>query len=178
MAWLSSNVSSLDNITSQDYNNLRADAISAFDVGSGHDHDGVDSAQVDHANLLNKGTTTHANLDTHYGATSNQHGLGSGNYFLGTKSGAARRIEFKRQEQSVDAESLANVSITWTNAFSTIEAVTLGVEQASGIQVLSGTSLQTTGMLVSISTSGCVVQVFNAMNVSRTFYINVIAIGT
>jgi hypothetical protein len=43
--------------------------------GDAHDHSGGDGAQVDHATLANRGTTTHANLDAHVGSTSNPHGV-------------------------------------------------------------------------------------------------------
>lgn len=39
-----------------------------------HDHDGINSPQVDHNDLTNKGTNSHSTIDAHLAATSNPHG--------------------------------------------------------------------------------------------------------
>ncbi len=66
----------------------RGDADNALDekiknVTTGHDHDGVDSRVVDHDNLANKGTNTHAQIDAHIANTANPHSITKAQVGLG-----------------------------------------------------------------------------------------------
>lgn len=58
----------------------RSSADNALDekiknINTGHDHDGADSKKIDHANLENKGTNTHAQIDGHIASTVNPHSV-------------------------------------------------------------------------------------------------------
>jgi hypothetical protein len=61
--------------TGHDHSGVYAPAADGVTGGDSHDHDGGDGAQIDHTKLSNIGSTTHADIDTHVGATNNPHSV-------------------------------------------------------------------------------------------------------
>ena len=72
-----------------------------FNTTTGHDHDGTDSKTVDHANLENKGTNTHTQIDTHIASTSNPHTVTASQVGNGTAQWNASKL------QGVDIDTTA-----------------------------------------------------------------------
>jgi hypothetical protein len=73
-----------------DHSGTYAPAANGVTNGDTHDHNGGDGAQIDHVNLANKGTNTHAQIDTHLGSTSNPHSTTASQVGLGNVTNEAQ----------------------------------------------------------------------------------------
>jgi hypothetical protein len=76
-----------------------------------HDHDGGDGAQVNHTKLSNIGTNTHAQVDTHLGASAAVHGLPANVNVLGNRTGAGEFI----QRGTADPAVCSNATTVYRN---------------------------------------------------------------
>ena len=81
-------------------------------IFSAHNHDGVNSPNVDHANLLNKGTNSHTVIDSHLAKTSDPHGS------IMTVSGRVNTPEVRGTGGDLvfDAADAANTTIFLKNS--------------------------------------------------------------
>lgn len=128
-------------ITSTNFNALIDDLR---DTTTGHDHDGSDSKQVDHNNLLNKGSNNHAAIDSHIAAGSNVHNLGSGVYVAGSK-GSQLKIDKGSATWTVDSGTDTSPTISFTSAFSSAPTVILQLKTVKTLYVAVVQNVTTTG---------------------------------
>lgn len=170
------------------FDTLYAVAAKGVTNGDSHDHNGGDGAQIDHVNLANKGTNTHAQIDSHIASTANPHSTtadqvlptqtGNAGKFLGTNATTAswQVPPGRQQEKSITIESPTNaedLSIFFTNRAITITemravlvgsaspSVTWTIRHSATDRSATGNAVVTGGTTTTSVTSGSDVTSFN-----------------
>jgi hypothetical protein len=97
--------------------------------GNSHDHNGGDGAQINHVNLANKGSNTHATIDTHLASTSNPHSTTAAQVGADITTGTAHAATSKATPVDTDEVSLLDSAasyglkkLTWANLKATLLA--------------------------------------------------------
>ena len=92
---------------------------------------------------------TQTELNTHASTSSAIHGLGAGSHVVGTKAGAARRLEIAGDSWNMSADGDFTITAVWENEFAAIVAV-VSAAGAAG----AGTRRLTAARTLAFSTTG------------------------
>ena len=126
--WNSSHTIEAGSIINIDISTAAAvdEAKITFSTASGHVHNAVNSKAVDHVDLLNKGSNSHANIDTHISAATPH---------SGHENSANKNIANGYQGLNANARtSSTNISIKAINATPTLDAILDDTFSAGWIQ--------------------------------------------
>jgi len=116
-----------------------------FNTSTGHDHDGIDSKTVDHTNLTNKGTNTHAAIDTHISAISAHGAIGNIMGFGNTrfKTGTSSRNMATTGSQSITGVGFRPTGIVIIAVIGGTSAVSIGFSDGTGAYAINNYHYQT-----------------------------------
>ena len=120
---------------------LKTTVDDKFNTSTGHDHDGSDSKQIDHVNLLNKGTNTHTQIDSHIGNISNPHSVTKTQVGLGNVPNLDTTTAVNSAHTHANKTDLDNITPTDITNIHNLSGVNTGDETNSSIKTKLGTDL-------------------------------------
>ena len=111
---------------------IGAGAVTEAKLGAG----AVTTAKIGNAQVTQEklwaDIATQGELDAHTGASAAVHGLGAGSHVVGTKAGAARRLEIAGDSWNMSADGDFTITAVWENEFAAIVAVVSAAGAAAG----------------------------------------------